>query len=100
MKGIFVKVMWNTHPDGTVVDVLEQDWEEDGAPVSIYGPFDSMPEAESWMVHYPDGDDDLHDMEADTYEFPDWYHINAKNYSFAWPPEEEPELYSQEIQGS
>lgn len=100
MKGIFVKVMWSVDSDGSPVDVLNQDWDLDDAPLSIYGPFKSMSEAESWMVYYPDGDDDLHDMEANTYEFPDRYHINPPEFSFAWPPEEEPEFHSQEIQGS
>lgn len=95
---IAVKVFWNTHSDGHAVDFEEIDWDDINAPISIYGPFDSLEEAESWMDYYPDGDDDLYDMEADDYNFPQRYVINPPNYSFPWPPEDE-ELDSQELQG-
>lgn len=95
---IAVKVYWNTHPDGTEVNFETVDWDDIQAPISIYGPFDTIEEAVDWMTDgYPDGDTDVHDMTADDYDIPSDWHVNPPDYSFPWPPKDEE---SQEIHGS
>jgi hypothetical protein len=71
---IAVKIYWNTHPSGAAVNFETVDWDDIEAPMSIYGPFETIEDAVEWMNDYPDGDDDLHDMTADDYDIPaDWY---------------------------
>lgn len=74
---IAVKVMYNTEPDGSEVDVLNTDWDDIKAPQSIYGPFDSIEDAVIWMNElYPDSDMDVYDMEAGEYDIPDDWYVN------------------------
>lgn len=65
---ILVKAYWNTEADGTPVP---ENTPDEDRPISYYGPFDSIEDAESWMNYdYPDGDTDLYEMEADDYAIP------------------------------
>lgn len=90
---IAVKVFWNTHPDGSPVDTEKVDWDAEDAPISIYGPFDSIDDAQDWMDNdYPEGDDDVHDMEADDYDIPsDWVIADPDSIHGDIPDEEGPE---------
>lgn len=62
-----VKIYWNTDADGHWVDVRSLD----DQPFSIYGPFDSITDAVSWMENdYPDDDTDVYSMVADDFDIP------------------------------
>lgn len=95
---IAVKIYWNTHPDGEPVNYEGVDWDAIEAPVSIYGPFETIEQAISWMENdYPQDDTDVHDMVADDFDIPqDWY-VNAPASIFGDIPDEDIRDDSQEI---
>lgn len=75
---IAVKVYWNTYPDGTAVNTEAVDWNTIDAPVSVYGPFESITDAVSWMDNdYPDNDTDTHDLIADLFDIPEHWDVNS-----------------------
>lgn len=94
---ILVRILWNTEADGTRVP---DDLDEEEMPCSLYGPFDSFEDAESWMNDdYPDGDAAVYDMGAANIEVePDWC-INLPSVIFGDEPEEDIRSVSQEIHG-
>lgn len=68
---IGVRVYWNTDGDGNPVDVETMDWESEHAPVTYYGEFDSVEEAEVWMNSNPTLDDtDVYEAEAGDFQIP------------------------------
>lgn len=98
---ILVKIYWNTHPDGSHVNYEEVDWDSVHAPVSFYGPFDSITDAVSWMENdYPEGDTDVHDMVADDFDLPRGWVINSPDSVHGDIPDEDIRDDSQEIHGT
>ena len=74
---IAVKIYWNIDIGGKKVDVEAVDWNTIDAPVSIYGPFETMSDAISWMENdYPEGDTEVYDMIADDFEIPRGWTVN------------------------
>lgn len=101
---IAVKIYWNTHSDGPEVNLEAVDWNTIDSPVSLYGPFESITQAISWMENdYPDGDTDVHDMVADDFDVPKHWFVNDparfRDGSFVDPehPDEDIRTESQEI---
>lgn len=97
---ILVKAYFNTDEHGAYVFDGVDDIED--LPICYYGPFDSISRAISWMENdYPDGDEDLHDMIADDFSFPEGQvpFINTPDSIFGDLPEEDIRPESQEIHG-
>lgn len=84
---ILVKIYWNTEADGSPVP---EDIDIEDGPLSYYGPFSSVTEAEYWMEdEYPDGDTDVRDMVAGDFHLHEDVYINPPNVIHGGIPDED-----------